>query len=150
MQKDMGKRIIHHIVVHCTATQPDTKIESIKRYWKEVMHWNNPGYHYLIDRLGNVHALQPEDKIANGVAGHNLNAIHISYIGGVDASNKPTDNRTAAQKEAMFYKLVELSERYRNAIILGHKDFPGVAKACPSFDVRTWLGNYIPPIEKAA
>jgi len=144
------KRIINYIVVHCTATQPDTKIESIQRYWRQVMHWNNPGYHYIIDRLGNIHQLQGEDKIANGVAGHNANSIHISYIGGVDKEGRPKDNRTEAQKEAMFNKLVELSERYRNAQILGHRDFPGVAKACPSFDVRSWLSSYIPPADNAA
>ncbi len=146
----MSRRIINNIVVHCTATPPDTKIESIQHYWREVMKWKNPGYHYLIDRLGNVHRLQSEDKIANGVAGHNADSIHLSYIGGVDANGKPTDNRTEAQKEAMFDKLVELSERYRKARILGHRDFEGVAKACPSFDVRTWLMNYVPPLDNAA
>lgn len=25
------------------------------------------------------------------------------------------------------------------AEVLGHRDFPGVKKECPSFDVRTWL-----------
>ena len=29
----------------------------------------------------------------------------------------------------------------RNAEILGHRDLPGVRKACPSFDVSSWLAE---------
>ena len=143
-------RDIKYIVVHCTATPPDTKIENIKCYWKEHLGWKNPGYHFIIKRNGEIVRLQPEGLIANGVAGNNRYSIHISYIGGVDKDNKPFDNRTDAQKHAMFNKLVALSEKYPNAIIKGHRDFPGVTKACPSFDVREWLQNYIPDLDIAA
>lgn len=144
------KRDIKFIVVHCTATTPDAKIQDIQRYWKETLGWKNPGYHYLTKRNGQVIQLQDESKIANGVKGYNANSIHLSYIGGVDKDGKPKDNRTIEQKEAMFEKLVELSERYPKAQILGHCDFPGVRKACPSFDTRSWLANYEPDMDIAA
>ena len=140
-------RDIQYIVVHCTATQPDTKIENIQRYWKEQLDWNNPGYHFIIRRDGIIVQLQSIDKVANGVAGYNTQSVHISYIGGVDKQNQPVDNRTYEQKEAMFDKLVELSEKYPHAKIQGHRDFPGVKKACPSFDVKTWLANHVPNID---
>jgi hypothetical protein len=35
-------------------------------------------------------------------------------------------------------------------MILGHRDFPGVTKRCPSFDVREWLNAYMPEFMKAA
>ena len=144
------KRDIKYIVVHCTATPPDTKIESIQRYWKEHLGWKNPGYHYIIKRNGEIVCINNEDNISNGVKGYNKNAVHISYIGGVDKNNTPIDNRTNAQRHAMFSKLISLSERYPNATILGHRDFPGVTKLCPSFDVRTWLKNYTPELDNAA
>lgn len=137
-------REIRYIVVHCTATQPNTKIENICRYWKEQLGWKNPGYHYIIKRNGEIVALQPEHLIANGVKDFNSHSIHISYIGGIDKDNKPLDNRTDAQQFAMFNKIVELMEKYPQAKVLGHRDFPNVAKACPSFDVRTWLHEYVP------
>jgi N-acetylmuramoyl-L-alanine amidase len=143
-------RDIKYIVVHCTATPPDTKIESIQNYWKERLGWKNPGYHYIIKRNGDIIRMQPENLIANGVAGNNRYAIHISYVGGVDKDNKPVDNRTDAQKHALFNKLVSLSEKYPNAIIKGHRDFPGVTKACPAFDVRSWLQTYTPDLDIAA
>lgn len=138
------KRNIQYIVVHCTGTLPTARLEAIQRYWKEVKKWNNPGYHYLIDRFGIVHQLQDEQKVANGVAGHNKESIHVCYIGGEDANGRPRDTRTAEQKVALFDKVMELSERYPQAAILGHRDFPNVAKACPCFDVGDWMENYLP------
>ena len=141
------KRDIKYIVVHCTATPPDTKIESIQRYWKEQLGWKNPGYHYIIKRNGEIVKINDEENISNGVKGYNKNSIHISYIGGVDKNNNPIDNRTDAQKHVMFNKLVALSEKYPGATILGHRDFPGVTKLCPSFDVKEWLKNYTPDLD---
>ncbi|MBL7748765.1 MAG: N-acetylmuramoyl-L-alanine amidase [Chitinophagaceae bacterium] len=138
------KRNIKYIVVHCTATPPEAKVENIVRYWKEQLGWKNPGYHYIIKRNGEIVSLLSEDLVSNGVKNYNQQSVHISYIGGIDKNNKPVDNRTPEQKKAMFNKLVALSEKYPEAQIKGHRDFPGVIKACPSFDVRTWLKDYIP------
>ena len=63
------KREIKYIVVHCTATPPDAKIESIQRYWKEQLGWKNPGYHYIIKRNGEIVKINDEANISNGVAG---------------------------------------------------------------------------------
>lgn len=143
-------RAIKYIVVHCTATPPDATIDSIKRYWKEHLKWRDPGYHYIVKRNGEIVALHPEHLPSNGVKDYNKAAIHISYIGGVDAKNNAIDNRTPAQVHAMFNKLVALGEKYPNAVILGHRDFPGVSKQCPSFDVKTWLKKYTPDLAKTA
>ncbi len=155
-------RDIKFIVVHCTATPPETKIENIQRYWKEQLKWKNPGYHYIIKRNGEIVKITEEQNIANGVGGHNRYSIHISYIGGVNKEGKPLDNRTDAQIHALFNKLVALSEKYPNATILGHRDFSpdkdgdGLIeynewiKACPCFDVKEWLQNYTPDLDMAA
>lgn len=138
------KRDVRYIVVHCTATPPHTQISSIQNYWQTKLGWKNPGYHYIIKRNGEVVMLQPESRVANGAKGYNEHAVHVSYIGGVDAANKPADNRTDEQKQTLFNMLVSLSERYPSAVVLGHRDLPGVIKACPSFDVKKWLATYEP------
>lgn len=143
-------RKIKFIVLHCTATQPEATVKAIQNYWRETLKWNNPGYHFIIERDGEVIQLQHIEKIANGVAGNNEHAIHISYIGGIDRKGKPIDNRTTPQKDSMFDKVVELTERYPDAKVVGHRDFPGVRKACPSFDVRTWIESYEPDVKKNA
>lgn len=143
-------RAIKYIVIHCTATPVTATIEAIQKYWKEKLKWNNPGYHFIIKRNGEIIQLQKEEQIANGVKGFNENSIHISYIGGVDKEGKPLDNRTRAQENAMFSKIVDLTEKYPGAIVKGHRDFPFVKKACPSFDVKTWLKDYTPDLNMAA
>lgn len=143
-------RDIRYIVVHCTATPPDTKIENIQRYWKEQLHWKNPGYHFIIRRDGIIVQLQSIEKVANGVAGYNTQSVHLAYIGGVDKDGKPMDNRTLAQQETMFDKLVALSEKFPLAKILGHRDFPNVKKACPCFDVDGWRKNYVPNLDESS
>ena len=45
------------------------------------------------------------------------------------------DTRTAAQKDAMFWLIINLHHRFPDIkVILGHRDLPGVQKACPCFD----------------
>jgi N-acetylmuramoyl-L-alanine amidase len=147
----MKKREIKFIVIHCTATQPDTKIETIQKYWKDVKGWKGvPGYHYIIKANGDVVKLLDEKKNSYGVYAHNNECISISYIGGIDKAGKPKDTRTRAQENAMFDKIVELTEKYPTAKVVGHRDFNEVKKACPSFDVKTWLSNYQPDFDLAA
>jgi len=103
------------------------------------MKWKSPGYHYLIEKNGTIHNLQPIELPSNGVAGYNQNSIHISYIGGVDKNGKAIDNRTIFQKEAQLTLIKELKIKFPDAEILGHRDFPNVKKECPSFDARNWI-----------
>jgi N-acetylmuramoyl-L-alanine amidase len=129
-------RTIHHIVIHCTATASTASVAAIQRYWREQLKWKSPGYHYLIEADGTTHQLQPDHLPANGVRGHNANSIHVSYIGGIDANGKPIDNRTLKQKAALIGQIKWLKQLYPDAIVQGHRDFPNVAKACPSFDAK--------------
>jgi N-acetylmuramoyl-L-alanine amidase len=69
---------IEYIVVHCTATLSTASVSAIQRYWREVLSWRNPGYHYLIEADGETHKLQDEEKPTNGVKGYNHNSIHVS------------------------------------------------------------------------
>ncbi len=140
-------RNVKFIVIHCTATQPEAKLESIQKYWRDVKGWGDvPGYHYLIKADGEIVKLLDESKNSYGVYAHNSECISLSYIGGIDKTGRPKDTRTRKQETAMFNKIVELTERYPGAVVVGHRDFPNVNKACPSFDVKTWLSSYQPEL----
>lgn len=130
-------RIIKFIAIHCTATQPNATVQAIQSYWKNSLGWKSPGYHYLIDQYGKINHLQIEDLPTNGVAGYNNVSIHVSYIGGIDQEGKPKDTRTSGQRSSMATLLKELRKRYPDAIIQGHRDFPNIRKACPSFDAKS-------------
>ena len=129
-------RKIDYIVIHCTATQPNTKKEAILSYWKNTLKWKTVGYHRLIDANGVIHELAKFEQITNGVKGYNSESIHFSYIGGIDESGRPKDTRTLKQKESLLYLVKQAKKQFPNAIVQGHKDFKGVAKACPSFDAK--------------
>lgn len=139
-------RRIDNIVIHCTATPQTTTIESIRNYWKKNLGWQNPGYHFLIKPNGEAVNLQPIDKPSNGVAGHNANSIHLSYIGGVDGGGKAVDNRTIQQKETLLRLVKQFKAQFPAARVLGHRDFSPDRngngkvdsweriKECPCFD----------------
>jgi N-acetylmuramoyl-L-alanine amidase len=129
-------RAIKYIVIHCTATSQNTTIKSIKNYWKNNLGWKSYGYHIIVKPNGDAIELTPLNKIANGVRGYNHNSIHISYIGGIDDKGKPFDSRTTEQKETLLKIVKSLKEIYPEAIVQGHRDFPKVSKACPSFDAK--------------
>ena len=140
-------RNIEKIFVHCTGSQCGTSVQSILGVFK-AMGWKNPGYHYLVDAEGTVHRLLGLDKVANGVRGHNATSVHVAYIGGLTASGKAADTRTAAQRDALRRLLADLRRRYPHAAIMGHRDIsPDLdgngkiesneyIKACPCFNAR--------------
>ena len=53
----------------------------------------------------------------------------------MNAKGQFDDTRTVAQKRSMAKLIRELSARFPKARILGHRDLPGVHKACPCYDV---------------
>lgn len=132
-------REIKNIVIHCTATRSTATVESILNYWKDSLGWKSPGYHFIIESNGNVVQLHPLSKCSNGVRGHNNNSVNISYIGGVDSEGNPKDTRTPQQLYAMAALIKAMKGFYPDADIKGHRDFEGVNKACPSFEVSEYL-----------
>ena len=129
-------RTITHIAVHCTGTLPNATVESILKYWKNVKRWEYPGYHFIVKPSGEIVQLLDIQKVSNGVEGRNRTLINIAYIGGLNSLGKAADTRTPEQKNSILAKLRELKVQFQNAIIQGHRDFPGVKKACPCFNAK--------------
>jgi N-acetylmuramoyl-L-alanine amidase len=128
-------REIRNLVCHCSATAKNTPVDAIKKYWRENLGWKAVGYHRIIKSNGEIIQLAPDEAITNGVAGHNSNSLHVCYIGG-----KTADDRTPAQKASMEKVLKEWLAKYPKARIIGHRDFPGVKKACPQFSAEKEYG----------
>lgn len=134
-------RQIKYLAVHCTATSQKTSISAIQSYWKNQLGWKMPGYHFIIKPDGEIVSLLPIEQVSNGVAGFNSVLINIAYLGGVDAKNFPQDTRTPQQKASLLKLLKELKQKFPTATIQGHRDFPKVKKACPSFDAKNEYKN---------
>lgn len=133
-------RPIRALVVHCSATPAGKPFRAadIDR-WHRDQGWSGIGYHYVLTLDGSIEPGRPLDEAGAHVKGHNADSIGICYIGGMNAQNTaPADTMNERQAEALLLLLQGLRARWPNAGICGHRDFPGVAKACPSFDVRGW------------
>ena len=122
-------RTIHYLVVHCSATP-----EGRQHTAKDIDLWHRQrGF----NEIGTIEDGRDVDKIPAHVEGHNKDSIGICYIGGVDKNTlQPKDTRTPEQKEALVKLLKALKKLYPDAIILGHRDFVGVKKACPCFNAK--------------
>jgi N-acetylmuramoyl-L-alanine amidase len=61
-------------------------------------------------------------------------------VGGVSQKDftKAENNFTKEQFAALRSLLTWVSARYPKAKVRGHRDFPKVNKACPSFDAIAW------------
>lgn len=133
-------RKIERIFVHCTAgNQRQTKDDLLREF--KAKGWSAPGYHYVVFPDGRVDSLLEEAKVSNGVQGFNSTAINIAYVGGIDSKGKAIDNRTQAQKDALYTTLMYLKQQYPNAHIMGHRDIWGKnpskwKKQCPCFDAE--------------
>lgn len=134
-------REIKYIVIHCTAGPQNQTTSAIKNWWKKGLGWKSPGYHLLVSADGSYERLAEDHEICNGVAGQNKHSVHISYKGGVDDKGKALDNRTAAQKKTLLTLVREMKRRYPKARVVGHRDFQGVKKDCPSFNAMKEYEN---------
>lgn len=129
------------LVVHCSATKPtqDVGASEIRR-WHLERGWSDIGYHQVIRRNGVVELGRSLTEVGAHVKGYNRVSVGVCLVGGIDVHGNPADNFTAAQYESLettldYWKLI-----YPHAVIQGHRDFPGVSKSCPCFDVKAWLG----------
>ena len=130
------KRRINYLVIH-TSDTPEGKnftIDDIRGWHTYGNGWSDIGYHFVIHLDGSIHKGRDIDTIGAHVKGYNVDSIGICYIGGSDKNGNPKDTRTPSQKRSLNKLLFELKHSFPDAEILGHRDFPNVSKACPSFD----------------
>lgn len=135
-------RNIKEIIVHYTATPQGENftVEQIRQ-----MHlargFSDIGYHWYIDRDGNIFKGRDEKLAGAHTTGHNTISIGVCYCGGCPPrsvknwQNVGMDTRTPAQKAALLKLLKELKHnRYPNATIHGHNEFAN--KPCPGFNAK--------------
>jgi N-acetylmuramoyl-L-alanine amidase len=130
------------IAIHCSATTDKMNIGAVElNEWHRKRGFACIGYHYVIRRDGTIERGRAKNVIGAHVEGYNSNSVGVCMVGGVEANDvsKAENNFTEVQFEKLHDLLVELKGMYPKAIIQGHKDFPHVAKACPSFEVKAWL-----------
>ena len=129
------------IIIHCTATKEgqDFSVESVHK-----MHlangWSGIGYNYLIYRNGEIWEGRPEECSGAHTTDHNSKSVGICYVGGLDKNGKAKDTRTPQQIASMIWLCRLMHKKYPDATFHGHREFAN--KACPCFDVKTWMRTF--------
>ena len=126
-------KVVKYLVVHCVAN-PCNKpfsVESLINCGKQK--YGQVSYHWYVRRNGDIIPLLSESVQGIHVKGYNWCSLGIVYEGGLDEQGQPADTRTEAQKHSLYELLKDLTRDYPDARILGHCEFPRVAKACPCF-----------------
>lgn len=128
------------LTIHCTATPEGRDVSArILEEWA-VSRFGQKSYHWIVLLDGAMHRGIPDDRRGAHVGGANTSNIGIAYVGGMDAEmRRAKDTRTAGQKKSLLTLVRTYIARYPGIAILGHRDWPGVKKDCPSFDVASWL-----------
>ena len=157
-QRAADSRRIDLIVLHCSDTRPSQNftLEKLAASHGPCGFGKFPGYHFYVTRDGTLYYCRPLSLKGCHVKGYNAHSIGVCYEGGHRENeivlsggekekgkmknlpvSKYEDNRTAEQMITLHFLLSTLHEMFPRARIVGHRDLPGVAKACPCFDART-------------
>ena len=138
------------IAIHCSANK-SMHIDRSDLYFLFFVSrgWSHWGYNYFVQPSGEILALCGIDKspfieadeIVNGVAGWNSKTISIAYSGGIDRYGKPLNTLTEKQKISIQFLITQFKSQFKGIKVRGHRDFPGVKKACPSLNVAEVFGT---------
>ena len=140
----LTKYSVRYLVIHCAATPPDMEIgvKEIDR-WHKAKGWFGCGYHYVINRAGELEHGRDINTIGAHARGYNHVSIGICLVGGVNENNEPEDNFNEGQMLQLEAVLEELQDIYPLAVIVGHNELDP-HKECPSFNVQRWLDDTWP------
>lgn len=117
-----------YIVVHHIGAE-EKDAEQVKRYHLSLG-WRDVGYNYIIERSGQVVKGRPLDISGAHCRAGGMNhcSIGVAVIGNIDEHSMLPE-----QHEALLGLLRELACGHRIPLenILGHREIPGAATACP-------------------
>ena len=143
-------RQINEIIVHCTATNPSWFIDrdahevaaEIKRWHTQERGWSDIGYHYIIHRNGQIAKGRPIERTGAHTRGRNKGSIGIALVGGRGGSADDAfeDNFTEDQGRELAALIDVLKDDFPTiSTVSGHNDY--ASKACPCFDVGSWVAG---------
>lgn len=149
----MSTRQITGIVIHCAAT-PNGRwhdVFDIDKWHQERgfqrsddfrLKFNADllaiGYHFVIYTNGGIAAGRHVDEVGSHAQGYNSRSLGICLIG--------TDKFTINQWESLRGNINSLQKLWPEVRMTGHRDLPGVHKACPGFSVADWLKSGMAPL----
>ncbi|MHC4909887.1 MAG: peptidoglycan recognition protein family protein [Planctomycetota bacterium] len=136
---------VRSITVHHCAGTPFTssdrattvaRLEKIRRYHRSDKGWGDIGYHFAIDRSGNVWECRPLQWQGAHVGGHNEGNIGVVVIGHFD-EQRPSQ----AQVAGLHHHLKAMMATHRIPVsrLKTHQEW--AATACPGRNLQSWMDD---------
>ncbi len=133
---------IRYLTIHCAATPEGRDVKAAQIEQWDIAKFGQKSYHLIVELDGTIVRSLNDNELGAHVGGKNTGNIGICYVGGMDKGmKKAKDTRTAAQKRSLKTLVATFRARYPGIIVRGHRDWPGVKKDCPSFDVQGEYGK---------
>ena len=79
-------RKISLIIIHCSATRSNQRftVDMLKKCHNARFHGKGIGYHYYIERDGQLYQTRDENEVGIHARHYNAHSIGICYEGGLD------------------------------------------------------------------
>ncbi|MEK7617162.1 MAG: N-acetylmuramoyl-L-alanine amidase [Patescibacteria group bacterium] len=131
---------VKYLVLHHTATEDQTS-EEIAQNHINVNGWGGIGYHFLIDKWGQVFYVGDISTARANVANMNEQVIGIGLIGNFTKGTNPTSAQLISSFELCDFFITNFSDLPNvNSweAVVGHKELPGQATICPGDTWQEW------------
>ncbi len=129
-QRDLSQ--ITHIAVHHSAAPADLPPERIAAYhvYSPTHQWPGMGYHFYIGPEGTIYHTQALDRISWHVYKNNSYTVGVCLAGNFNQTIPP-----AFQLQAAAWLIAWLMQELRIPLehVMGHKEYPYNATACPGY-----------------
>lgn len=122
--------MIKKIIVHCSDSDHDHHDDiSVIREWHIARGFSDVGYHYFIQKNGNIQKGRAENVMGAHVRGYNRDSLGVCLHG--------KNTFTKEQFQALKNLVEDIRTRYNLKLsdVYGHRDFDN-KKTCPNFDVQ--------------
>ena len=128
---------IKNIVWHYTATKHEgngaTIIQNHERYWRNTHGWDIGGYHYYIDRQGNIYWNYDLEIVSYGAGRLNPQLMHISCE--ASSASNYTSAQVKAREALTLWLMSEPLKHLGGQDMRGHKEIPYNSTSCPGYSV---------------
>lgn len=125
--------MINMIVIHCSDSPDDRHVTAADIHrWHLDRGWSGIGYHYVIERDGNLQRGRPEYWQGAHASPYNKNSLGVCLIG--------RSQFEPVQFAVLKALISDIRARYPRAAIIAHNELNS-KKSCPGFDLAAWLSK---------
>jgi N-acetylmuramoyl-L-alanine amidase len=129
------RRNVFTVFLHCSATDnpKHDNPETIHRWHTVDNGWNEIGYHFFINKVGEIFYGRSLEITPAAQKGHNTGSIAICCHG------LEKENFTDAQRHSLRALCIHLNSLYGNGLTFhGHREVEP-KKSCPVYPYKVWL-----------